>query len=210
MSISFFAYHGQPEQRQIVIDHVSRLASRGFRSNTTNSSDHAIGILEALADGSPDPAVAFQKTGFPYPLLQICESIFRGLPTEQAAAFAVELVQTAQVDADISDVASHFLEWMIEDALSAHGRSGLQSSAKDKGGVLTKLAQMPCDGSKRPKRRGLPLPTPDEKFAHDAIQLLLGGGNAGIAVDWIAGLASNPGAKYGHFARKLIEMVETA
>ena len=210
MSISFFAYHGQPEQRQIVIDQISHLASLGFRSNTTNSSDHALGFLEALADGRRDPAVAFQKTGFPYPLLQICERIFQGLPTEQAAAFAVELVQTAQVDADISDVASHFLEWMIEDALSVHGRSGLQSSAKDKGGVLTKLAQMPCDVSKRAKRRGLPLSTPDEKFAHDAIQLLLGGGNAGIAVDWIAGLASNPGAKYGHFTRKLIEMVETA
>lgn len=209
MSISFFAYHGRPEQRQIVIDHISHLASQGFR-RAAGGSDQALGFLEALADGNPDPAVAFLKTGFPYPLLQICESIFQGLPTVQAAAFAVELVQTAQVDADISDVASHFLEWMIEDALSAHRRSGLQSSAKEKGGVLTKLAQMLCDVSKRPKRRGLPLPTPDEKFAHDAIQLALGGGNAGIAVDWIAGLASNPVAKYGHFACKLIELLKTA
>lgn len=218
MSISLFAYHGQPELRQIVIDHISHLASLGYRSNTTNSSDHAIGFLEALADGSSDPAVAFQKTGFPYPLLQICESIFKGLPTKQAAAFAVELVQTAQIDADISDVAFHFLEWMIEDSLSTHGRSGLQSSAKDKGPVLTKLAQMQCDVSsaaiikkltRQAKRHDLPIPTSDEKFVHDALHLVLGGGSAGSAVDWIADLAPDPEAKYALFARKIIELVKT-
>lgn len=55
----------EPEQRQIVIDHISHLASLGFRSNAANSSEHFIGFLEAMADGSSDTAVAFQKNRTP-------------------------------------------------------------------------------------------------------------------------------------------------
>ena len=221
MSISFFAYHGQPEQRQNVIEHISLLTRQGLLSNTADNGDRAIGLLEALADGSPDPAVAFQKTGFPYPLLKICESIFQGMPAGKAPAFALELVQTAQIDADVSDIASQFMQWMIEEALSEHGKTRLQSSAKEKGPDLTKLAQIQSEVStlknarmltRQAKQRGLPCPTSDEKFVHDAISLLLtsGGSNAGAAVDWISGIAPNPEAKYEQFSRRLIELVETA
>ena len=221
MSISFFAYHGQPEQRQNVIEHISLLTRQGLLSNTADNGDRAIGLLEALADGSPDPAVAFQKTGFPYPLLKICESIFQGMPAGKAPAFALELVQTAQIDADVSDIASQFMQRMVEEALSEHGKSRLQSSAKELGSDLTILAQIQSEVStqtkarmltRQAKRRGLPCPTSDEKFVQDAISLLLasGGANAGTAVDWIASIAPYPEAKYDRFSHRLIELVESA
>jgi hypothetical protein len=219
VSISFFAYHRQPEQRQIVIDRIRRLAGKGLLGNGTEGHGQSMSFLEALTDGNSDPAVVHETTGFPHALSQLCESIFRGLPSEQAAVFALDLVQAAQSEANVSDVPSLFLVWLIHDALINHGKSRLQSSAKGKGPVLTKLSQVetgPATGAKarmlarQARRHGLPHPTSDEEFAQDAINLFSFGGNAAIAVDWIASIAPEPEEQYRQCACKLIELVKAA
>ena len=70
---------------------------------------------------SSDPARVEELTGFPVMLTKLAESIFEGLPNEQAKAFLPRAMNAPKVGASLDLVGWKFLHWLVEDVLREHG-----------------------------------------------------------------------------------------
>lgn len=222
MAISFFAYHGSADQRRVVIDQIARHMKNGHLANATASGEHSLCLISALADGQYDLAAAHQQSGFPTLLLFVAEAIFEGLAPEDAPHFALALVKAAAIDTDLADVGWAFAEWMFADAVAELGPSRVRTMAKDAGPVFTAFAesgnlthgqqQKAKALAKRMRRRGLEAPTPNERLVSDAVSALLDSGmeHVSAAIHWIAKISPQPSDQYRRYARKLLELVETA
>lgn len=222
MAISFFAYGRDPHVRQLAIDRMSELCRRNRLGQSHGEHDSRLGLVEALADGTYDLAAAHHNCGFPAPLLRLSDSIFEGLPAQDAPAFSLALARAASVHAELSEVARQFLKWMFEAAIADLGPSRIRTTAREAGHIFKQLAetanptpaqqQMAKKLAKQARRRGLELPTPGEALVAQALDAALdrGGEHAGHAMRWIASLSEQPAAQYRRYARKLLELMETA
>lgn len=220
--LTFLAYGGDANKRQLMVERVAGLVKFAKLADGQGNTGPQIGMIEALADGPHDLAVAHDNSGFSAPLLQICDGIFEGLPADDAPLFALALVKAAHIDADIGTVPQDFLKWMFEAAIAELGLSQIRSTAREMGHVFNKLVDAspltPAQqghaktAARQAQRRGTPLPTAEEQFVAEALGAALGssGQLARTAVQWIANLAEQPTDQYRRFAKKLLELVEHA
>lgn len=218
MPISFFAYHGNAEQRRAVIDDMAGQIARGALANANSRGDNRSCFISAIAGGEYDLAVAHRNSGFPAPLLLLAEAIFEGLTPDDAPEFALAFVQAAAIGADLADVAWAFVEWMFADAVAAFGPSTIRASAKAADPIFGeladcgKLSHAEQQKAKKMRRRGLHVPTDEQKLVAQAVVAVSNGGieNIGKAIHWIAHLSDAPFDQYRRYARRLLELVEAA
>ncbi len=220
--ITFLAYGGDTEKRRLMIEHIVALCKQGLLANRVDETGPQMGLIEALAGGNHDLAAAHQNSGFTSPLLQICSGIFEGLPAEEAAPFALELVKAAQIDANIGETPRDFLKWMFEEAVAKLGTSRIRSTARDAGHAFKQLSEsgglMPTQQqkakalAKQAIRRSTTQQTAEERFVAQALgtTLDIGHASANHAIYWIANLTEQPTDEYRRYARKLLELVEAA
>lgn len=222
MPVSFFAYHGNAGQRRAVIDALASQMVRGKLFNTNRCGDNRSCLISAIAGGEYDLAVAHKNSGFPAPLLLVADAIFEGLSTDDAPEFALALLKAAAVDAELSGVASAFVEWMFTDAVATFGLPKIRISAKAVAPIFHKLAdsgnpshaerQKAKAEAKKMRRRGLDAPTGEQQLVTQAVGAISDGGieNIGKAMHWIAHLSDAPDDQYRRYARRLLELFEAA
>lgn len=220
--ISFYAFHGDPILRNTVIERLSLFADQGRLLNGGDRILRRSGFIAALANGDYDLAAAHHDCGFPVPLLIICETIFEQLERDEAAAFALELLNAARVDADVAELAEQFLSWMFEDAVAAHGPVRIRISARDAGNIFSRVSEAPIltpglvkkakIAAKKDKKRGLRDIGPAEAIIERAMIAAMhrSGENADRAIHWMASLAADSEGEYRRYARKIIALVQSA
>lgn len=222
MPISFFAYHGNAEQRRAVINAMADQMARWAVMNANERGDDRPCLISGIAGGEYDLAVAHRNCGFPAPLLLLAEAIFKGLTADDAPEFALALVQAATVDADLADVAWAFVEWMFADAVATFGPSTIRAASKSAEPALRELVDLgspaPAERqaaraeAKKMRRRGLDAPTGEQKLVAHAVGAISDGDieDIGKAIHWIAHLSDASDDQYRRYARRLLELVEAA
>jgi hypothetical protein len=222
VTICFFAYHGNAHLRQTVIDAMARHISNGRLVNGNAVGDDRLCLISAIAGGKYDAVAAHQNCGFPTSLLFVAEAIFEGLAPADAPHFALALMNAATIDTDLADVGWTFVEWMFAEAVTELGPSRVRTAARDAGPMFRKLAESgslsPVEQqkakaqAKRMRRRGREAPPASDRLVAQAMSAVLDAGfqNIAIAIHWIASLSEQPSDQYRRYARKLLELVETA
>lgn len=124
-----------------MVDRVTGLVKLAKLADGQGNASPRIGMIEALADGTDDFATAHKNSAFPAPLLQICNGIFEGLPADEAPPFALALVKSLRIDADIGDVPRDFPQWMFEAAVVELGLSQIRSTTREAGHTFNQLAE---------------------------------------------------------------------
>ncbi len=220
--MSFFAYHGNADLRRSMIDRIAAMAIDGRLAKGVDGDGERMSLVQAFAGGPYDLSAAHRDSGFTVALLTVSDGIYTGLPLEDAPEFALALAKAASIDADLSDVPWHFLKWMFEEAVAALGPSRVKATARDAGHMFKMLAdnsaptptqvQKAKAFAKKARRQGRTLPSPEEKLVALALGAALdrAGEHAGYAVHWIARLSEQPTDQYRRYAKKLLELVETA
>lgn len=220
--LTFLAYGGDADKRQLIVDRVAGLVKFAKLADGQGNASPRIDMIEVLADGPHDLAVAHKNSGFTAPLLQICDCIIEGLPADEAPPFALALVKAAHIDTDIGTVPHDFMKWMFEAAVAELGLSQIRSTAREIGHVFDKLVDAsPLTSAqqrhakaaaRQAQRRGTQLPIAEEQFVAEALGAALDsrGQLARTAVQWMADIAEQPTGQYRRFAKKLIELVEHA
>jgi hypothetical protein len=220
--ISFFAYHGDAALRRGVIDRIAGFITDGRLADGIDGDGERMSLVQAFADGAYDLSAAHRNSGFTVALLTISDGIYQGLPLDEASQFALTLAKAASIDANISDVPWDFLKWMFEEAVSDLGPSRIRATAREAGHMFKLLAEVNAPTptlvhkakalAKRARRQGRTLPGPEETLVAIALGAALdrAGEHAGYAVHWIARLSEQPVEQYRRYARKLLELVETA
>ncbi len=219
MTISFFAYHRDPDLRRSVVDRIANLIANDRLANAarTDAGAGRICLISGLGDGTSDIAIAHRNTGFPAPLLYLAEAIFEGLPPEDAPHFAIALVRSAAIDGELSDIAPEFLKGMLEEAVAELGPSRIRSTAREAGHMFAELVQA-ADRQKakalerQARRHGQELPTPNEVLVTQVLGAALDQFHTHLlpAVHWIARLYEPPSERYRQYARRLLELIEAA
>lgn len=184
--ITFLAYHGDPERRQRTIHRIVDLIKSGRLAS--DGDGERMRLTAAFGEGRHDLSCAHYHSGFPSPLLMICDAIHEGLPVEDAPAFVLSLARAARLDADLADVARRFMDWMLADAVAMEASQCFS------------------------KRAGLHAltPTQQRRTKARAVAPDCSGDQAAHAVHWIASIAPSPIDQYRRFGRKVLELVETA
>ncbi|MDF7775934.1 hypothetical protein P1X14_11815 [Sphingomonas sp. AOB5] len=98
--INFYSFHGDPQRKTAAL-----IAVRVW----LQESGGTISIIRALAAGSDDLAAAHRASGFPAPLLLLCETLCQRLPEAEAVAFVTGVLEDAACEADLSGVADQFV-----------------------------------------------------------------------------------------------------
>jgi hypothetical protein len=220
MSITFFAYHRNSDLRDTILERVAVRLSASRDSMDKHSERDQFGFISVIAGGRFDVESAHQNSGFPAPLLFAAEAIFDGLPAEDAPPFALDLMKTATMNTDLTNVALAFAEWMFADAIATFGPSRVRAGAKSAGPIFKAIAE--SNGhpygephktkAKKARQRGLEPPSAEARLVAVAVSTLVYRGmqHVGAAIQWSAEISTQPSEQYRRYARKLCEVVETS
>jgi hypothetical protein len=110
------AFHGDPSVKEKALSRLKEhIAAGTFRYNPAWSEKGASALGSVIEDSDPDVYAA--TTGFPIPLVMILDRLVNDLKggLEVASAFAVAWLEGTPVGADLSDIVTRTLIFILED-----------------------------------------------------------------------------------------------